>query len=147
MSVHAGPPDYVPDAQALRLGEDDSGYGWVLFAGVMLGVAGTINIIEGIAAIGNAHFFVGNAHYVVGDLNAWGWTVLLLGVAQGLTACGVFLKNQFARWAGVGFAGLNAIAQLLFIPAYPAWSLSLFAVDLLVIYGLTAHGGRTYRPA
>jgi hypothetical protein len=145
MSVHEGQSDYAPGVQALRLGEDDSGYGWVVFAGVMLGVLATINIIEGIAAIGNAHFFVGNTHYVFGDLNAWGWTVMLLGVAQGLAAAGIFVKNQFARWAGVAFAGLNAIAQLLFIPAYPAWSLSLFAVDLLVIYALTAHGGRSYR--
>lgn len=145
MSAQAGRSDYVPGEQALRFGEDDDGYGWVVFAGVMLGLLATINIVEGIAAIDNAHFFVGNAQYVAGDLNAWGWTVMFLGIAQGLAAAGIFVKNQFARWAGIGFAGLNAIAQLLFIPAYPAWSVTLFAIDLLVIYALTAHGGRSYR--
>jgi hypothetical protein len=104
-------------------------------------------VIEGIAAIGRSHFFTSNAHYVAGDLRAWGWAVLGLGACQGLACVGIFVKNQPARWAGVAFAGLNAIAQLLFIPAYPFWSLALFAVDILVIYGLTAYGGRQAREA
>jgi hypothetical protein len=37
---------------------------------------------------------------------------------------------------------LNAIAQLMFMPAYPFWSLSILALDVLIIYGLAAHGGR-----
>ena len=37
---------------------------------------------------------------------------------------------------------MNAIIQLLFIPAYPFWSLALFTLDILVIYGLIAHGKR-----
>ena len=55
---------------------------------------------------------------------------------------GVFARNQFARWAGVIVLGLNAIAQLLMIPAYPFWSLSLFAVDVVAIYALIAYGKR-----
>jgi hypothetical protein len=51
-------------------------------------------------------------------------------------------KNQFARWTGVAVLGLNAIAQLLFIPAYPFWSLALFSIDILAIYGLVAYGDR-----
>ena len=42
-------------------------------------------------------------------------------------------------------AGLQAIAQLLMIQAYPLWSLCVFAVDVLVIYGLAAHGGSSAR--
>jgi hypothetical protein len=37
---------------------------------------------------------------------------------------------------------LNAIAQLLMMPAYPFWSLCIFAVDILAIYGLVAYGAR-----
>jgi hypothetical protein len=123
--------------------EDDLANGWGWFAGVLLLVLGTMNVIEGIAAIGSAHFFVGNAHYVFGDLKTWGWVVLILGVGQLLAGLGVFIKNQFARWGGVGFLGLNAIAQLLMMPAYPFWSLSLFAINIVAIYGLIAHGQRT----
>jgi hypothetical protein len=121
---------------------DDRGAGWIMFAGVLLVTIGVFNVIDGIAAIGNAHFFVANAHYVFGDLKAWGWTVLILGVLQVLVGIGVFAKNQFARWTGVVVLSLNALAQLLMMPAYPFWSLSMFAVDVLALYGLVAYGSR-----
>jgi hypothetical protein len=122
--------------------EEERGQGWVMFAGVLLLTLGVINIIDGIAAIGKAHFYVANARYVFGNLNAWGWVALCLGALQVLVGIGVFAKNQFARWTGVGVLGLNAIAQLLMMPAYPFWSLAIFAVDIVAIYGLVAHGKR-----
>ena len=147
MSVRAADPGYVDEEDGLRLAEDEHGDGWVLFAGAMLGILGTVNLIEGIAAISRSHFFVGNAHYVFGDLKTWGWVALILGVLQGLASLGIFVRNQFARWAGVGFGILNAIAQLLSISSYPFWALSLFALDILVVYGLIAYGGRSFRSA
>ena len=121
---------------------DERGRGWVVFAGVLLLMLGTINVIEGISAIGSANFYVANAHYVFGDLNTWGWIALCLGVLQLLVGLGVFAKNQFARWTGVVMLSLNAIAQLLMMPSYPFWSLSIFAVGILAIYGLVAYGDR-----
>ena len=129
----------MPDAYGVA---DERGYGWVSFAGVLLLMLGGLNVIEGIAAIGNAHFFVANTHYIVGSLNAWGWIVMCIGAVQLLVGLGVFLKNQFARWTGVAALALNAIAQLLFMPAYPFWALSIFALDILAIYGLIAYGKR-----
>jgi hypothetical protein len=122
--------------------DQDRGRGWLAFSGALLLTLATLNIIDGIAAISNAHFYVANARYVFGDLNTWGWVVLCLGVLQGLVGLGVFVKNQFARWVGVVVLSLNAIAQLLMMPAYPFWSLSIFAVDILAIYGLVAYGAR-----
>jgi len=117
------------------------GYGWVIFAGTMLMLVGILNVIYGIAAIDNSKFFVNGAKYVISDLNTWGWVVLITGALQVLAALGVWARNTLATWAGVFFAGLNAIGVLLMLPAYPFLSLSLFAVDLLVIYGLAVHGG------
>jgi hypothetical protein len=122
--------------------DDERGYGWVAFAGVLLLVLGTLNFIEGLAAIGNAHFFVANTHYIAGSLNTWGWVVLCIGVIEWAVGIGVFAKNQFARWAGVVILGINAIVQLLMMPAYPFWSLCIFALDILAIYGLIAYGKR-----
>ena len=119
------------------------GYGWVMFAGIMLMLAGVLNFIYGIAAISNSHFYVANAHYVISDLNTWGWVVMILGVIQFCVAFGVWMQAEWARWTGVVIAGLNAIAQLIFLPSYPFLALTIFAVDLLVIYGLVAYGGRT----
>jgi hypothetical protein len=122
--------------------DDVRGFGWVAFAGVLLLMLGTLNFIEGLAAIGNAHFFTANAHYIAGSLNTWGWVVLWIGVLEWCVGLGVFVKNQFSRWTGVIVLAANAIAQLLMMPAYPFWSLSIFALDILAIYGLIAYGKR-----
>ena len=122
--------------------DDERGYGWVMFAGVLLLMLGTLNFIEGLAAIGNAHFFTANAHYIAGSLNTWGWVVLCIGVLEWAVGCGVFVKNQFSRWVGVVVLAGNAIVQLMMIPAYPFWSLSIFTLDILAIYGLIAYGNR-----
>ncbi len=145
MSVHTtvNRETYVPSD--LSRADEDHRSGWVTFAGVLMLLVGTLNIIDGIAAISKAHFFVGNTDYIAGDLNTWGWVVLCLGIAAILVALGIFAKNQFARWIGVGVLGLNAISQLMFIPAYPFWSLSIFAIDILAIYGLVAYGSHRSR--
>jgi hypothetical protein len=120
----------------------DRGIGWVMFAGTLLLIVGSINFIQGLAAIGNAHFFVHNAHYVAGSLKTWGWIVLLIGIVQFVVGLGVLFKNQLARWVGVVALAANAVVQLLLMPAYPFWSLSIFALDILALYGLIAYGGR-----
>jgi hypothetical protein len=118
------------------------GYGLVLFAAVMLLVTSFFNLIDGIAAIANSHVFVANAHYVIGDLRAWGWTALIFAVLQLVAGLGVLAGNQLARWAGVGLLALNLIAQMFFIPAYPFWSLTIIAVDVVALWGLCVYGSR-----
>lgn len=137
----------TPGAQTYRAPatEEDPGYGWVSFAGVLMLVLGTLNTIEGIAAIGNANFFTHNTHYVFASLNTWGWITLIIGVSQLLVGLGIFAKNQFARWVGVLALSVSALATMLMIPAYPFWSLAIFAIDILAIYGLCAYGGRIAR--
>jgi hypothetical protein len=107
----------------------------------MLLMLGALNVIEGIAAVGNSRFFVADATYIVGSLNTWGWVMLCLGAVQLLAGLGVFVKNQAARWVGVVVLCANAIAQLLFIRAYPFWALSIVALDVVAIFGLIVYGG------
>ena len=114
----------------------------IVFAVALLMTVGIFNLIDGIAAIANSHVFVANAHYVFGDLRVWGWVVLILGVLQVLAAIGVLAGNQAARWFAVVVIGLNAIGQMLFIPAYPFWSLLIIAVDVVALWGLCAYGSR-----
>ena len=123
-------------------GRGGEGYGLVLFAAVMLLVASFFNLIDGIAAVANSHVFVANAHYVIGDLRAWGWTALILSILQLAAGLGVLAGNQMARWAGVGLLALNLIAQMFFLPAYPFWSLTIIAVDVVALWGLCVYGSR-----
>ena len=86
--------------------------------------------------------FTARAHYVLGDLRTWGLITLIIGVLQLLAAAGVLAGNQLARWFAVAVLALNAIDQMLFIPAYPFWSLMIIAVDVVALYGLCAYGSR-----
>jgi hypothetical protein len=129
----------VRHARESRRGE---GYWMIVFAAVLLGMAGVFNAIDGIAAIARSSVFIGNAHYVIGDLRTWGWVALILGVLQALVSIGVLAGNQIARWTGVVLIGLNLIGQMFFIPGYPFWSLMIIAVDVVALWGLCAYGSR-----
>jgi endonuclease/exonuclease/phosphatase (EEP) superfamily protein YafD len=113
-----------------------------LFASILLIVIGCFNLIQGIAAIAHSHVFVSNAHYVFANQRTWGWITLILGCLQLLAALGVLAGNQLARWFAVVVLGLNAIDQMLFIPAYPFWSLTIIAMDVVALWGLCAYGSR-----
>jgi hypothetical protein len=127
------------------IGEAGVRSGWATFAGVMLAIIGTLNIIYGIAAIDDANFYVNDARYVFSDLQTWGWVILIIGAIQFCAAFSIFGGTSWGRWVGIATAGANCIAQLLFLPAYPLLALALFTVGILIIYGLIAHGGpRTF---
>jgi hypothetical protein len=79
---------------------------------------------------------------VVGNLRAWGWATMILGVLQVLAGIGVMAGNQLARWCAVVVLALNAIDQMFFVPAYPFWSLTIIAVDVVALWGLLAYGSR-----
>jgi hypothetical protein len=121
------------------------GSGWVAFCGTMLAIVGVLNVIYGIGAIDDAHVYAGEAEYVFADLSAWGWFLVIVGAVQVIAAFSIWNGSEFGRWIGIGSAGANAILQLLFMPAFPLLSLALFAVDVLVIYGLIQYGGSEAR--
>jgi hypothetical protein len=69
-------------------------------------------------------------------------------VIQLFAAFSIWSGGQFGRWIGIIAARLSAIGALLSIPRYPSfWSLAVFGVDLLITYGLSAHGGQRARTA
>jgi hypothetical protein len=126
-----------------RSGEgEQSGAGWVMFAGIMLLVAGVLNVIYGIAAVDDSKFFVHETQYILSGLNTWGWVTIILGALEILAAFSIWAGGGFGRWFGIFVASLSAIGALLSMPAYPFWSLAIFAIDILIIYGLAAYGGQ-----
>jgi hypothetical protein len=132
-------------AGSTSLYEEDVSYkgaGWVLFATIMFVIAASLNIIWGIAAVSNSHFFVGNASFILSDLNTWGWIVIGLGAVEALAALSIWRGGGFGRWFGIVAAGFAALVAMMTIPAYPFWSLTLVAIYVLVIYALAAYGGR-----
>ena len=123
--------------------DEDRGDGWVLFAGVIIMIAGFLNVIYGIAAIDKSSAFVeGNRFVLFDSLSTWGWVHLLIGLVQLFAAFSIWNRNPFGRVIGVASASVSAIAILMFVNASPFVAFGIFILDLLVIYGLVAYGGR-----
>ena len=146
-STAGGSPE--PDAtrsggriKASTDGPHAAGRGLLIFASVLLLVIGVVNLVGGIAAINGSQILIGSAHSVSGGLRAWGWVMAIFGAVQLIAAAGVWAGSQLARWFAVAAVGLSAIGQMLFIPAYPLWSLLIIAADVVALWGLCAHSSR-----
>jgi hypothetical protein len=148
MSTHAHEPTARTEGRRVR-GEAaiEQRAGWVTFAGVMLLIVGVLNVIYGIAAIGDSSFFVNDTRYILSNLNTWGWVTLILGVIQILAAFSLWGGGLYGRIVGIGAASLSAIAALLSIPAYPLWSLAIFALNIVIIHQIATRGTEGRRPA
>jgi hypothetical protein len=120
------------------MGEQRSG--WVTFAGVLLLISGVLNVIYGIAAIGNSKFFISDQKFILSGLHTWGWVSLILGVLLLFAAFSLWSGGLYGRVVGIVAAGLSAIAALLSIPAYPLWSLAIFALDIVIIHQIATRG-------
>jgi hypothetical protein len=127
---------------------ENDGYGWKIFAGILVILVGVFNVIDGLRAITNAsqvqsHFPNGNVQLpLTNNLKAWGWLVLIIGAIMILAGFLIFSGNMFGRIVGVAVASVNAIVQLSYLDHNTFWSFTMILVDILVIYGLVAHGGR-----
>ena len=136
------PPSTTPSVGEASRHTGSRGYGLVLFAAVLLFVTGCFNMIQGIAAVANLNVFHAHAHYVFANLTTWGWFTAILGALQLVAAAGVLAANQMFRWFAVVVIALNAIDQMFFIPAYPFWSLTIIAMDVVALWALLAYGSR-----
>ena len=114
--------------------------GWVTFAATMLLIGGTLNIIYGIAAIADSSFFIDEQKYILSNLNTWGWITLVLGLFQAFAALSLYVGGLYGRIFAVAAASLSAIGALLSIPAYPFWSLAIFAIDIIIIHQVCTRG-------
>jgi len=117
--------------------------GFVVFAAVMMMLAGGFQTIAGIAAIFEDEFFVVGPNYVYDiDVTAWGWIHLILGVILFAAGAGVLSGATWARVVGITLASLSAFANFFFIPYYPVWSIVIIALDVAVIWALSVYGRR-----
>jgi hypothetical protein len=113
------------------------GAGSAVFAGILLMIIGTLDIIYGIVAISESKYFVGEHVFVFSDLKTWGWITLILGVIELTAALSLFAGGLYGRIVGVAAASLGAIGALLNVGGpHPWWSLGVFAVCIVVIHGL-----------
>jgi hypothetical protein len=117
------------------------GAGRAAFAAILLMIAGTLNVIYGIAAISGAHFYDESTRYLFSSLNTWGWVTLILGVIQLTGGLSLIGGGAYGRLIGITAASIGAIGALLSVGgAFPFWSLGIFALCVIIIHGLVVYG-------
>ena len=117
------------------------GTGRAVFAATLLLIVGTLNVIYGIGALGDANFFAGGNRYILTNLNTLGWVTILLGLLQLAGGFSLLSGNTFGRIIGIAGAGLGAIGALLSIDgANPWWSLAVFFLCIYIIHGIFVFG-------
>jgi hypothetical protein len=118
------------------------GAGRVAFAAILLMIAGVLNLIYGIAAVSDAHFYTnGGTHYVFSSLHTWGWITIIIGVIQLSGGYSLIAGGIYGRVIGITAASLGAINALLQIGGqYPWWSLGIFALCVIVLHGIFVYG-------
>ena len=110
---------------------------WIAFAGVLMLILGSLDVIWGLAAIVNDEVVVVGGHgALIFDLTAWGWIQLILGALIALTGLGLLTGNSAGRWAGVFLISLNAVLQVVWFPAAPLWAFLMILLDIVLIYQL-----------
>ena len=113
--------------------------GFVLFAAVLLLVNGMINIFQGLIALfDDERLVLTQDKLVVVDTTGYGWVLLISGVLLLGVGCGLVAAQTWARIVGIIVVGLHLITQVAWLGAYPVWSLLMIALDVLVLFALTA---------
>jgi hypothetical protein len=138
---------YVPrPAQSY---DDNAGYaedrpsgaalGFTITAAVLMMVSGLWNFLEGLAAIIKGQFFIVLPNYVYNvSITSWGWIHLILGAAVFVAGAFLFMDKMWARIVGVVLACLSAVANFLYIPYSPVWSVIVIALDVFIVWALLA---------
>lgn len=115
--------------------------GWLSFAAIVMVLAGSFSMIDGLVALIHDEVYVATKDGIVAfDYTVWGLIHLAIGALLTLAAFAILTGQVWARLLGIVFAMASAIAHVGFITAFPIWSLVIVGVDVLVLYGLIVHG-------
>jgi hypothetical protein len=139
----------MADQAASRYRAADSGsratsgtaVGFIIFAAIMMMMAGSFQFFAGLIAIFENEFYVTTRNYIFEfDATTWGWIHLLLGILVGVAGWALLAGRTWARVLAITLAVLSALANFLFLPYYPFWALVIITLDVFVIWAVTAHG-------
>ena len=111
-------------------------------AAILLMVLGIVSLLQGISAVAEDEVFVTGIDYIYEfDLTTWGWIHIVLGALIIVCALALVTGTAWGRGAAIGFASLSILANFLWLPYYPLWSVLLIVLDVVVIWAVV-----TWRP-
>ena len=151
-------PGSLPPSEAARVhhmsqiqeyeGPSGTWAGWVSFAAAVMVLLGCLNGFQGFLALFDEGYFAVPAdQLVLVSYNAWGavliaWGSILLVVGAALNA-----RQAWARWVAMVIVMVDAIIQVGFFPSAPLLAVTLIALDVVVLFALTARWAEASRAA
>jgi hypothetical protein len=112
--------------------------GLTVFAAVFMMISGVVTAIQGIVALANSEFYVVGRKYTFQfDVTAWGWILLLLGIAVSTVGVFLYIGQTWARWTALVVVALSMIANFAWVPYYPVWGIIVLSLDGAVMWALT----------
>ncbi len=122
---------------------DEKGKDWVVFAAIVLGLAGIMRIFDAIWAFSYHGALPDNLQAALfgHSLKTYGWIYLIVGIVLIACSAGIMARSQFSRWVGVAAAAIGAISAIWMMPFYPIWALLYVVLCVLVVYALAVYGG------
>ncbi len=115
--------------------------GWIGFAAIVMVIVGGLNAFEGLVAIiRDEYYVVTGSGVLLFDLTTWGWIMLIWGAVLVLAGLALASGAGWARWFAIILVVINVFGQLGFVGSapYPVWSLTVIALNIVVLYALTA---------
>jgi hypothetical protein len=121
--------------------------GWLIFAALVLGIIGAINVFEGVIGLIYRYrtVLVAAQLYVV-DVTGWALVLIVSGAIMVAAGIGLMSRRTWARITAIVVVGVHAIMQVAWMGAYPVWSLLMLALDIVVLFALTARWDRATEP-
>ena len=135
----------APKHSALPTGHErgTSGWvGWIAFAGFAMVLLGLFHVVQGLVAVFDQRYYTlpHGGLLVSTSYDAWGWVHMIAGVVVMVAGVCVLAGQVWARAVGTLLALVSAALNIAFIGAAPAWSVTMIALDVVVIMALTVHG-------
>jgi hypothetical protein len=129
-----------------QIAEKD-GTGWIVYSGIMLVIAGLLNLVDGLWAIDHRDSVVISDEteellWYANSLETWGWFYVVTGCILLLAGASVFSRAQWARWVGIFAATVSVVINMMWVFVFPIASLILILLGSMVIYGLSVYGGK-----
>ena len=124
-------------------GKDDSvkqGFaaGASIAAAILLLTIGILQTLQGISAVAKDEVLVMGPEYIYSfDVTTWGWIHIVIGILIALTGFFLLTGATWTRITAIFLAALSIIANFLWLPYYPWWSILIIALNVVVIWAIT----------
>lgn len=114
-------------------------------AAIILATLGVVSVLQGIAAVAEDEIFVvGLAYTYEFDVTTWGWIHIVVGALMILIGVALMTGTTWARVTAIVIAAISVIANFLWLPYYPWWSILIIALDIVVIWAVSTWDPRAY---